>query len=85
MKKIMRYFGDRFNVWVRPPTGTSIPVAMAYGETVLDLKKKIGLEGAAAVVMRQRVMSDDEKFHTKDAVVDIIVLETKKILNDTNE
>jgi len=80
--KIMRYFGQRFNVWVRPPAGTSIPVTMVYGETVLDLKKKIGLEGtsAAAVVMRaQRVMSDDEKFHTKDAVVDIFFLEDKKI------
>jgi hypothetical protein len=79
-RTIMRYFGDRFNVWVRPPAGTAIPVAMVYGETVLDLKKKIGLLPGHDVVMRGRVASDDETFHTKDAVVDIFVSEDKKYI-----
>jgi hypothetical protein len=83
-KTLMRYFGERFQVWVtRCPSAEAVPVSMIYGETVQDLKNKIGLRPVDEIVMRSRVLPNDEMIHVKDTAVMVVV--QKQICSDYNQ
>lgn len=59
--RILKYFGERFVVNVRNVSGGStIPIEMGYGETVRNLKEKIGARVLSLSIDGRLMMNDDE-------------------------
>ena len=59
--RILKYFGDRFVVNVRNASGGStIPIEMGYGESVRNLKEKIGAHVLSLSIDGRLMANDDE-------------------------